>query len=77
MVEKSLEEDTFELPEERLPSKDKPLRGTLRIPTEAEPFEGEETMPPQGIKAILQKKLEEKEKNLAEQKKTGSLGASG
>lgn len=63
-------------PEELLPSRDKPLRGTLRLPTEADPFQGEERMPPQNMKAVLQKKLEEKERELAEQKKSGVLGAS-
>lgn len=77
VVDKASEADPRVLPEELLPSKDKPLRGTLRLPTEAEPFEGEETMPPRSMKAILQKKLKEKERELAEQKKSGMLGASG
>lgn len=66
-----------DLPEELLPSFEKPLRGVLRLPTEEEPFPDDENMPPRSMKVVLQEKLERKEKEAAELKKSGAPGASG
>lgn len=66
--------DPVELPEERIPSVEKPLQGALRLPTEGEPFaeEAEEEMPPRSMRAVLQEKLEREK---AEKKKSGASGS--
>ncbi|XP_058201035.1 uncharacterized protein LOC131315839 [Rhododendron vialii] len=75
--EQASEVGSEDIPEELLPSFDKPLRGTIRLPAEEEPFREQEEMPPRSIKAVLQKRLEEKKKEKAELRKAGAPGASG
>lgn len=74
---KALQADLVDLPEELLPITEKPLRRVLRLPTEEEPFPDDENMPPQSMKAVLQEKMERKEREKAELKKSRAIGATG